>query len=84
MADAGLDRSGIERNANGSEEPHSEDPELWNIDGTEMDLSAKYKMGAPAARAAPLLFGPMHPVAAASGPRATCGGHTGANHRPRC
>ena len=37
---------GIERNAGGCEEPHSDDPELWNIDGTEMDLNAKYKMGA--------------------------------------
>jgi hypothetical protein len=29
----GVDRSEIERNANGSEEPSSTDPELWNIDG---------------------------------------------------
>ena len=36
---------GIERNAGGSEEPHSGDPELWNIDGTEMDMNAKYKVG---------------------------------------
>jgi hypothetical protein len=36
---------GIERNAGGCEEPHSDDPELWNIDGTEMDLNAKYKIG---------------------------------------
>ena len=35
----------IERNAGGSEEPHSDDPELWNIDGTEMDMNAKYKVG---------------------------------------
>ena len=40
-----IDRSEIIRNANGSEEPHSDDPELWNIDGTEMDLNQKYKMG---------------------------------------
>eukprot|EP00746_Dinoflagellata_sp_MGD_P028137 gnl/MRDRNA2_/MRDRNA2_166539_c0_seq1.p1 gnl/MRDRNA2_/MRDRNA2_166539_c0~~gnl/MRDRNA2_/MRDRNA2_166539_c0_seq1.p1 ORF type:complete len:119 (-),score=27.32 gnl/MRDRNA2_/MRDRNA2_166539_c0_seq1:404-760(-) len=44
-SDSGVDRSEIERNANGSEEPNSEDPELWNIDGTEMDLNAKYKVG---------------------------------------
>jgi len=31
--------------ANGSEEAHSDDPELWDIDGTEMDLLAKYKVG---------------------------------------
>ena len=36
---------GIERNAGGSEEPHSADPELWNIGGTEVDLNAKYKVG---------------------------------------
>lgn len=36
---------GIARNAGGCEEPHSDDPELWNIDGTEMDLNAKYKIG---------------------------------------
>jgi class 3 adenylate cyclase len=35
----------IERNAGGCEEPHSGDPELWNIDGTEVDLNAKYKVG---------------------------------------
>ena len=42
-----IDRTGIERNANGEEEPHSADPELWNFDGTEVDLSDghKYKMG---------------------------------------
>jgi hypothetical protein len=33
----GVDRSNITRNKNGSEEPNSEKPELWNIDGTEMD-----------------------------------------------
>eukprot|EP01047_Picozoa_sp_COSAG01_P005965 COSAG01_NODE_211_length_21847_cov_17.992781_8_plen_1325_part_00 len=37
--------AGIERNAGGCEEPHSGDPELWNIDGTEVDLNAKYKVG---------------------------------------
>ena len=41
----GVDRSEIIRNGNGSEEPHSNNPELWNIDGTEMDLNQKYKMG---------------------------------------
>jgi len=40
-----INRSEIERNAEGSEEPHSDDPELWNIDGTELDLRAKYKVG---------------------------------------
>jgi hypothetical protein len=34
----------ITRNAGGSEEPHSEDPELWNVEGTEVDLCAKYKV----------------------------------------
>jgi hypothetical protein len=43
--DDGVDRSMIERNANGIEEPHSEDPELWNIDGTEVDYLAEYKSG---------------------------------------
>lgn len=38
-----IDRSGIERNANGSEEPHSADPELWNFDGTEVDLAEGHK-----------------------------------------
>ena len=40
-----VDRDGIERNAFGEEEPHGYDPELWNIDGTEIDLLAKYKTG---------------------------------------
>ena len=40
-----IDRSEIERNAEGCEEPHSEEPELWNIDGTECDISAKYRVG---------------------------------------
>jgi hypothetical protein len=35
----------IERNAGGCEEPHSADPELWNIDGVEVDLGAKYRIG---------------------------------------
>ena len=35
----------IVRNARGSEEPHSAVPELWNIDGTELDMLAKYKLG---------------------------------------
>jgi WD40 repeat protein len=43
--DDGVDRSNITRNAHGSEEPHSDDPELWNIDGTEVDYWAKYKSG---------------------------------------
>eukprot|EP01052_Picozoa_sp_SAG31_P006974 SAG31_NODE_327_length_17650_cov_18.626574_10_plen_268_part_00 len=33
-----IDRSGIVRNFKGTEEPHSAKPELWNIDGTELDL----------------------------------------------
>ena len=41
----GVDRTAIERNAKGSEEPNSPDPELWNIDGTEVDFLAKYKTG---------------------------------------
>jgi len=47
VVDEEVDRSEIERNANGSEEPHSADPELWNFDGTEVDLADghKYKMG---------------------------------------
>eukprot|EP01043_Picozoa_sp_COSAG02_P024996 COSAG02_NODE_1387_length_12938_cov_24.292235_6_plen_1592_part_00 len=40
-----INRSAIERNAKGCEEPHSDDPELWNIDGTECDIRAKYKVG---------------------------------------
>ena len=44
--DDGVDRRGIKRNVNGFEEPHSlEGAELWNIDGAEVDLSAKYKLG---------------------------------------
>ena len=43
--DDGLDRSMILRNANGCEEPHSEDPELWNIDGTELDYLGSYING---------------------------------------
>ena len=31
--------------AQGSEEPHSADPELWDFDGTEVDLNAKYAVG---------------------------------------
>jgi hypothetical protein len=38
-------RVGIERNRCGEEEPHSDAPELWNIDGVEVDLNAKYKIG---------------------------------------
>ena len=41
----GVDRSNIERNRFGEEEPHTDEPELWNIDGTEMDFLAKYKVG---------------------------------------
>eukprot|EP00747_Dinoflagellata_sp_TGD_P060901 gnl/TRDRNA2_/TRDRNA2_152273_c1_seq1.p1 gnl/TRDRNA2_/TRDRNA2_152273_c1~~gnl/TRDRNA2_/TRDRNA2_152273_c1_seq1.p1 ORF type:complete len:185 (-),score=52.82 gnl/TRDRNA2_/TRDRNA2_152273_c1_seq1:44-568(-) len=41
----GVDRSSITRNANGSEEPSSADPELWNIDDCEVDILVKYKMG---------------------------------------
>ena len=40
-----MDRSAIERNKFGEEEPHTDDPELWNIDGTEMDFLAGYKVG---------------------------------------
>ena len=41
----GVDRTNVTRNAKGSEEPNSADPELWNIDGTEVDYLAKYKVG---------------------------------------
>ena len=41
----GVDRSGIERNKNGEEEPSSADPELWNVDNCEVDILVKYKMG---------------------------------------
>jgi hypothetical protein len=40
-----VDRSEIERNKNGCEEPSSSDPELWNIDNCEVDILVKYKMG---------------------------------------
>ena len=40
-----MDRSAITRNAKGCEEKNSKKPELWNIDGTEMDWNAKYKTG---------------------------------------
>jgi hypothetical protein len=43
--DADVERSTIVRNEEGSEEPHSTHPELWNIDGTEMDLNQQYKTG---------------------------------------
>lgn len=43
--DSAVDRSGIERNANGCEEPSSADPELWNVDGCEIDYLVKYKIG---------------------------------------
>ena len=36
----------VSRNFGGSEEPHSSAPELWNIDGTEVDLNANYSTGA--------------------------------------
>ena len=41
----GVDRSEIERNKNGEEEPSSADPELWNVDNCEVDILVKYKMG---------------------------------------
>ena len=44
-ADLEVDRSAIEKNSNGSDEPSSENPELWNIDGCEVDMLVKYKMG---------------------------------------
>jgi hypothetical protein len=40
-----VNREGIERNHSGEEEPHSLSPELWDIDGTELDLRAQYKVG---------------------------------------
>ena len=44
-APGSIDRSSIGKNANGSVEPSSADPELWNIDGCEVDMLVKYKMG---------------------------------------
>eukprot|EP00931_Biecheleriopsis_adriatica_P016907 TRINITY_DN12313_c0_g1_i1.p1 TRINITY_DN12313_c0_g1~~TRINITY_DN12313_c0_g1_i1.p1 ORF type:complete len:620 (-),score=158.00 TRINITY_DN12313_c0_g1_i1:98-1909(-) len=35
----------IERNKNGCEEPHSARPKLYNINGTEVDWNATYKIG---------------------------------------
>jgi hypothetical protein len=35
----------ISRNKDGSEEPHSAKPNLYNIDGTEVDMNGKYKVG---------------------------------------
>lgn len=35
----------VSRNRAGSEESHSESPELWNIDGAEVDLNATYTVG---------------------------------------
>ena len=34
-----IDRSQIERNAEGSEEPHSNEPSLWKIGEAEVDLA---------------------------------------------
>ena len=45
VEEEGVDRSEIERNKNGCEEPSSADPELWNIDNCEVDILVKYKMG---------------------------------------
>ena len=53
---------GIARNAKGSEEPHSDDPELWNIDGTEMDLEAKYKVRRRQQRQQPSLPAALQPL----------------------
>ena len=33
-----VDRHGIERNVHGADEPHSDAPELWRFDDTEVDL----------------------------------------------
>ena len=44
-----IDRSAIHANAEGSIEPHSGVPELWNIDGTEVDLEQHYTLGEPTA-----------------------------------
>ena len=40
-----IDRSEIVRNEHGIEESHSPNPELWNIDGTEVDYQGRYKVG---------------------------------------
>ena len=56
-----IDRSTIHANAEGSIEPHSGVPELWNIDGTEVDLEQHYTLGEPAHQPAMRLFdSPCH------------------------
>eukprot|EP01048_Picozoa_sp_COSAG05_P005348 COSAG05_NODE_314_length_11610_cov_17.223265_11_plen_626_part_00 len=40
-----IDREHIIRNAKGQEFPHSYEPELWNIDGTELDMNQTYTTG---------------------------------------
>jgi hypothetical protein len=41
----GIDRSNILHNKHGSDEPNSSNPELWNIENTEIDRFAKYETG---------------------------------------
>lgn len=40
-----VNRSSITLNANGSLKPHSGNPELWQIESTEVDLEVHYNMG---------------------------------------
>ena len=56
----GVDRSEIERNANGSEEPSSADPELWNIgDGHPIHSPSPSELGS--LLSAPVLPSPPPP-----------------------
>ena len=45
VQEPGVNREGIIRNWGGEEEPSSKDPELWNVDGTEVDFNQMYKFG---------------------------------------
>ena len=70
----------VRRNEGGCEEPNSVDPELWNIDGTEVDMEASYQPGGQlwylqdraqaAVKAGRLIAGhPMNPKAVAMAKR---------------
>lgn len=41
----GVNRESIIRNKGGREEVSSDEPELWNVDGTEVDFDGQYKFG---------------------------------------
>ena len=64
-----IDRSEIERNANGSEEPSSADPELWNIDNTEVRV-VEEPLPEKMPKASPPTPHPPHPT-----PHPTSGRH---------